>query len=251
MRHIDRPAHAFDADFHKGGAGSGNHGHAGRPGEVGGSAPDGDGNATSTHDLPAKFKAYAHDLKAQAEKNDPVVTPVLQVVAHSLGGQMVGLEHRIKLNTERMAQKMAENATEANLTPEQARESVYDALRYTVELDPQQYAEGAQSTLAALRERGFEVYDSKDKNYWDENSTYRGLNYVMADKAGNKFELQFHTKESLAAKERVHKIYEKFRAPGVTPEQRKIYATQMLGEWKGVTFPRGVEKLGRKVVQTA
>lgn len=42
MKHIDRPASPLDADyFEKGGPGSGNRGHRGRPGEIGGSGPGG------------------------------------------------------------------------------------------------------------------------------------------------------------------------------------------------------------------
>lgn len=49
MIHVDKPSNPFESDyFEKGGPGSGNRGHAGRPGQRGGSAPKGEGGITPT-----------------------------------------------------------------------------------------------------------------------------------------------------------------------------------------------------------
>lgn len=216
---------------------------------AGGKSPS-EPQAQSIHELTEKFKDYARGLQDKARLKDQVVTPTLEDVAGQVGGKMIGLEHRIKEKTGRIAEKMAENAIESGLTPEQAKETVYDSLRYTMELDPDSYAAGAERTLAALKEKGFSVYDHKDKNYWSDGSAYKGLNYVMTDKDGFKFELQFHTKQSMDVKMRNHSLYEAFRRPGTDGSTRKSLYNQMLSNWSAVQTPRGVERIGRRVSQT-
>jgi hypothetical protein len=247
MKRIERPGHPFDGDYFLKHTPGGHDHDQSTHGRGGGG---GEATATAEHIMSEKFKEYAKGLQDKARVKDKVVTPTLEGVAKEVRGRMVGLEHRIKEKTGRIAEKMLENAQESNLTPEQAKETVYDALRYTMELDPDDYAAGAERTLAALRERGFDVYDKKDKNYWADGSSYKGLNYVMTDKDGFKFELQFHTKDSMAVKMKNHSIYEAFRAPGTSPERRRSLYEEMMQNWNAVQTPRGVERLGRIVVQS-
>lgn len=246
MKRIERPWHPFDGDFfQKHTPGGHDHDQKTHGNRDGGSTP-GD---SSEHAINEKYKDYALGIQDKARKKDGDVTPTLESVAKEVNGRMIGLEHRIKEKTGRIVEKMKENARESNLTPEQAKDTIYDGLRYTMELDPADYTAGAERTLAALRAKGYEVYDKKDKNYWADGSSYKGLNYVMTDAGGFKFELQFHTKESMATKSRNHSLYEAFRRSGTSAEERKSLYDQMMSNWNSVQTPAGVGRLGRTVVQ--
>ena len=49
----------------------------------------------------------------------------------------------------------------------------------------------------------------------------------MRTKEGYNFELQFHTKESLEAKELAHKLYEKQRLPETPEKEKESLAREM------------------------
>ena len=75
----------------------------------------------------------------------------------------------------------------------------------------QRYAEGVLSDVDRIRSEGFELI--KLKNLWAEEQ-YKGINSQWRrPETGLRFEMQFHTPESLEAKELTHKAYERLRGP--------------------------------------
>jgi hypothetical protein len=246
MLKASRPSSPFDDPFRKGNANSGNHGHSGRPGQVGGSAPGGGQNAA----VNPVIRAQTEHVMAQARAMDNKITPLIAMTVDTSGGQMIGLEHRIKTSADRISQKIAEKMATENLTPEQARNNIYDSLRFTASFSPDQYTAGVEKLLSNLKAQGIEAAPGKDKNYWPPPpGVYHGLNYVMTDKSGFKFELQFHTPESFAIKQQNHTVYEAFRNAGGSKEQRLQLWNEMNQRWAGVTVPPGVKRLGRSVNQ--
>lgn len=54
---------------------------------------------------------------------------------------------------------------------------------------------------------------------------------------GKRFELQFHTPESLQAKESVHVLYERLRRPDVTPAEREEVCRAMDATFSSLEVP--------------
>ena len=83
-------------------------------------------------------------------------------------------------------------------------------MRYTYVADDVRYADAAGDLINRLEANGFEP-DRPPKNSWGQDG-YQGINSTWRDpESGQSFEVQVHTPESLAAKERTHPLYEEQR----------------------------------------
>jgi hypothetical protein len=97
-------------------------------------------------------------------------------------------------------------------------------VRFTFAYSPQRYAEGTLSDIERLTSEGFELI--KLKNLWADDQ-YKGINSQWREpETGLGFEVQFHTPESLAAKELTHKAYELIRSSASPAEQQELGAFQ-------------------------
>lgn len=235
----------------KGGQGSGNFGHAGRPGQVGGSGPQ---VSAETLLESERVRGVTKEIMDRAKKVEPEITQTMKEISRDQGSELAGLDFRLKTNSGRVSEKIAEKMLENGISAEEAKESIYDTVRYTYVLPEDEYAEGSARIISAMKERGFSVYDHKDKNYWptpeEGPGIYHGANYVFQDNAtGHKFEVQFHTKDSLEAKEAIHKTYEEFRQLNTTRERRKELWLSMNSRWKAVKIPKNAHGFGTRVFQ--
>ena len=74
----------------------------------------------------------------------------------------------------------------------------------------ERYADGVRTDVERLKAEGFELI--KLKNLWTDDQ-YKGINSQWRrPETGLRFEMQFHTPESLEAKELTHKAYETLRS---------------------------------------
>jgi hypothetical protein len=101
------------------------------------------------------------------------------------------------------------------LTARQVLSMVPDAVRSTLTYSSERYAEGVLADVDQLKAEGFELI--KLKNLWHADQ-YKGINsqWFRAE-TGTRFEMQFHTAESLEAKELTHEAYERIRANAALP----------------------------------
>src|SRR5262249_24593913 len=123
--------------------------------------------------------------------------------------KLVGLEHMLK-GEDRLKEKIAdEMSAKSWLTVRQARDTDGDSVRFTLAYAPDRYAEGVRTDVERLKAEGFELIQLK--NLWASDQ-YKGVNSQWSRReTGLRFEVQFHTAESLAAKELTHKAYERIR----------------------------------------
>lgn len=139
------------------------------------------------------------------------ITTKMRDLETASGGKLVGLEFRIK-GRDRFKEKLAKMvANNPNASVATLATRIHDGVRYTMTFDTADYAERVSRTMSQAERAGFE----KDtvKNSWDEPA-YKGVNTRWRDRAsGYLLELQFHTPESFAAKQRTHAAYEKISNP--------------------------------------
>ena len=234
-------------DLVRGGDGSGNFGHSGRPGERGGSAPQ-HGEAHADHErvrTRGDVAELADELLAAARKDEPAVTKLLTDLADTYGGEMVGLDYRLK-GRDSLIRKIANDAADMDISLEKSAGMVTDALRYTMVFDQDNFVEAVQTVQASLAEKGFGMYDHKFRNYLNA-SDYRGYNCVFTDGSGN-FELQFHTPDTIRTKETSHTFYEKIRVMKDGAEKDDLLRS-MRSLWAEVTPPPNWHTLPGKVIQ--
>jgi len=143
---------------------------------------------------------------------------------------LAGLDNMLK-GEDRLKEKIADRLRyQPDLTAKQAAAEVPDAVRFTLAYSETHYTEGVLTDVERLKAEGFELI--KLKNLWAKDQ-YKGINSQWrSPESGVRFEMQFHTPESLEAKELTHKAYERLRSPLTSKAeeneledyQRRVYA---------------------------
>ena len=157
-------------------------------------------------------KAHA-DLADEASRH--ILPAVRRVEAADPDRRLAGLKHMIK-GEDRLKEKLADAwQGRPGLSANQVFSLIPDVVRSTLTYSSERYAEGVVADVDRLKSEGFELV--KLKNLWPTDQ-YKGINsqWFRSD-TGTRFEMQFHTPESLEAKELTHEAYERIRATSALP----------------------------------
>jgi hypothetical protein len=95
--------------------------------------------------------------------------------------------------------------------------------------------------MAALYAKGYKKI--RLKNSWGNKDSYKGVNAVFETPNGYEFELQFHTKASLAAKEKAHKLYEEQRKFLEGSPEFEHYREQQKEIFRDVPAPNNIGQI--------
>jgi len=180
----------------------------------------GDGDRRLTPEQNTDASKACEDIRTEGKE---VILPAMKrVEAADPGRRLAGLEHMLK-GEDRLKEKIADEMTaKSGLTIRGALDTVADSVRFTFTYSLQRYAEGTLSDVERLKEEGFELV--KLKNLWTDDQ-YKGINSQWRrPETGLRFEVQFHTPESLEAKELTHGAFERIRSPA-PPEVRREMKT--------------------------
>ena len=168
------------------------------------------------------------------EKNEPTITAAVVDAVKDVGGSMYGLDNRRKFDKS-LAKKMLADA----LDPAQdyggdialAAKGIKDGARYTAVFDTENFSDGYKKVKDALEKMGIREYRCKNffSQYRDQDGSngkkigeQKSVQCVFETPDGQKFELQFHTPESMAAKEVNHPTYKQKKDP---PSENVEYNT--------------------------
>jgi hypothetical protein len=194
-----------------------------------------------------QIRRFGADIKSVALESESGTTRVLKNIADANAGvKMEGLAFRIK-SSKSMLRKMRKELDDNPkwLLKDLADEDVNDILRYTMLVDEAKYTGITSNTLTTLVDQGHEVL--LVKNYWD-SPGYKGINTVLRNPQGAKYELQFHTPKSIHVKEKIsHPLYEKIRA-SKDPVKVKKWTKEMDEAWESVALPEGVLGISKEVM---
>lgn len=204
------------------------------PAGVGGSNPK---STTS------RARRAADDIIGRATKAEPRITSTLQGVADKVGGEMVGLDHRLK-TSESLARKIKSKAAARGIEPEEYAAQVSDASRYTMQLSAKTYVADIERTMKALKDAGMPVVELEQQ--WAKGTSYNAVHAIAETRNGTKVEIQFHTEESLAVKAVNHEIYEKWRSEPDAGKRAEM-SREMTANSDALEFPAGLDRLGPEV----
>jgi hypothetical protein len=175
--------------------------------------PDGswvaDGGRKLTPEQNAEASKACEDIREEGER---VILPaMLRIEAADPERHLAGLDNMLK-GEDRLKEKIADRLRyQPDSTTRQAAMEVPDAVRFTLAYGERHYTEGVLADVERLKAEGFELI--KLKNLWAKDQ-YKGINSQwFRPESGLRFEMQFHTPESLEAKELTHKAYERLRSP--------------------------------------
>jgi hypothetical protein len=188
--------------------------------------PDGSWVAGGDGELSPEQNAEATKACADiCEEGKEVMLPAMKrIEAADPERDLAGLKNMLK-DEDRLKEKIADYMRAPGVTVREALEMVPDAVRFTLRYPMERYADGVRTDVDRLKAEGFELI--KLKNLWF-NDQYKGINSQWRrPETGLRFEVQFHTPESLEAKELTHKAYEHIRSGQASPaEQRELEAFQ-------------------------
>ena len=180
-------------------------------------------------------------LRSDAMVREPDTTSFLQSLQRA-GSLLSGLEFRLK-GQQSLARKIRTDSYKDVVTEQEAADGIHDVLRYTYSLQAESFADEFARIRAALEKAGYTVVKVKN-TLKDTGVTYRGVNCQFETPDGFKFELQFHTPESLALKENeLHKLYEEARLPDTDPKRRAELVQRMIELSDGLTTPPNIEEV--------
>ena len=183
--------------------------------------PDGswvaDGGRKLTPEQNAEASKACADIREEGVR---VILPAMhRIEAADPERHLAGLENMLK-GEDRLKEKIADRLRyEPDLTTRRAAIEVPDAVRFTLAYSETHYTEGVLTDIERLKAEGFELI--KLKNLWAKDQ-YKGINSQWRNPdTGVRFEMQFHTPESLEAKELTHKAYERLRSPLTSKAEEK------------------------------
>jgi hypothetical protein len=223
--------------------------YPGRAPEAASTQPDGswhgDGGRRLTPEQNSEAAKCASDLRDEARQS---IRPAIErVAAADPCRQLAGLEHMLK-GEDRLKEKIADTLTaKPGQHVRSALDKVADAVRFTLVYPSERYAEGVLNDVDRLKAEGFELI--KLKNLWHADN-YKGVNSQWRVPAtGTRLEMQFHTAESLEAKELTHEAYERLRSAAALPaSQRDFQEEQALDGFQSqanalLVTPHDTEKI--------
>jgi len=171
----------------------------------------------------------AKELLVQAKKAEPAMTAVLMGIAKHAGGEMRGLDNRLKFE-DSLTRKIGDKSIENGISIDQAASEIGDALRYTLAAPAADLPMAAIQSIRELRSQGHEILDKNIENYFSRGDTYNGINVNGTTVDGTPFELQFHTPESAVLKEPggpLHPLYEVYRKLETPPTEKAVLFAEM------------------------
>lgn len=183
-----------------------------------------------------QWKTYTN-----AVAEEPKITKDLEKVIKATGGTLEGLDFRIK-TPESFIRKVNSDTKEKAIKESAALSKMYDIVRFTGVFDGRLFGKYYYHTVEKLKQEGYNIIRVKN-TLENVNAPYRGINTIIETRGGFKFELQFHTKESLAAKEAIHPLYEKARADGTDLAEVAKLAQEMAKISAAIPVPTGAETI--------
>lgn len=178
-------------------------------------------------------------------ESEIVITDKLKETAQKVQAEMAGLEYRKKSKAS-FLRKISKD-TDGSKNPKvvkEALDSIGDVLRYTYVADADELAAVFEKATEQLEAQGYHF--TKVKNTWKKGSAYRGINCTVEAPDGyhTRFELQFHTPESLELKEgKLHKLYEEARDVNTPLERKQELNRQMIELSNELAFPKNIDKI--------
>jgi hypothetical protein len=177
----------------------------------------------------------AQAQRDKVAKVEAEITKLLIDLAEKNNANMEGLDYRMKALKSLVRKIAAEKDEEHGGDAKKAAEAMSDIARYTMSYEPEDYIEGVKDVVEQMQKLGYEL---NVKNYWKGGDPYQGINVAVVHPDGTRFELQFHTPQSVADKEKIHAIYEDYRTE-TDPRKRFIMYNRMvrMAEKIGVPYP--------------
>lgn len=200
--------------------------------------------------------AMGKEIYDRAVKGEPELTAKLAALVEDSdpenyktpesggGGELYGYKYRLKAEAG-ISEKIERYIADEGLSREDAAKEIKDANRYTIHYPEDALGPNAQRILDSIAADP-NTAKMNVKNTWppEMNRAYKGINVNVWTKDGMVYEIQFHTPNSQAVKDKMHALYEDQRTKTVagSPEWQK-YEDEMKGMAATLPMPTGAAEV--------
>lgn len=175
---------------------------------------------------------------------ETLITSDMRKLATTLGTDFTGLEHSVKTaSSVEDKLKRSEKELGSNFKEMNALSEFKDIIRYTEICNHDDIMRVAKHTIENLQERGYIL--SGIRNYYLNpypDTGYQGLHLNFITPYGQEIELQVHSEESFAVKEKAHYLYEKIRQVGSFKEDKELLKEKINQIHSSIAKPFGYEE---------
>jgi hypothetical protein len=182
----------------------------------------------------------ATDIFEKASELEPQITSDVISAAKRAGTRMYGLEYRLKQPTS-LASKIGSDAVEKDVSYEEAASGIKDAIHYTSVSKDADFLKSYRKMKGSLESLGYS--EERCKNYFalfhEGKVQHKAVQCVFLDSDGNRFELQFQTPSSQAAKELKLPLYFERRQLNISEERKAYLEKEMRDLADYVPYPPG------------
>jgi hypothetical protein len=209
------------------------------------------GGGQSSRTATPESDALAGKLFAMAQASLDEVSGHVNKVMTDGGGRREGADFALK-DQRGLAGKIAEELaklTKDGQDPQEAMQKldvasvVGDALRFTIIYPFEGFTAKVLGAMAELEKSGFKN-QKVGNTFKNPNAMYRGINTNWRAGTGIKWELQFHTDDSFAAKQtKNHGPYEGARILQDGDSRKAILEKQMKKVSSGIATPEGLDQI--------
>ena len=192
-----------------------------RPGPERSDDPPGSWRGSGDQYLSPEQHRDARAAIAQARTAEKGISATMREIETDVApvAHLEGWEHRLK-GEDRLKEKVAEKLSYRSNRPiTEVLSGVADVIRYTFCSDMESYYSAFRKICARLEGNSYSMYHCH--NSWMEASDYKGINTRWERPGTQSFEVQFHTPESLHAKQMMtHDAYVRIRSPATSDTER-------------------------------
>lgn len=183
-----------------------------------------------------KAQAKGMTYYNKAVENEPEITKHVKDVAKQTGMNMEGLDYRLKTKESYLGKIKREYSPEGNTY------EVKDIIRYTYTATAKDLVPKAEKAIELHKDAGYNT--DRIKNSWlDSHNPYNGVNTILSSPNGQKFEIQYHTPESYAVKDQMHKDYESWRKLDPASKEAIELRKKMFTQSQGMEVPADIERV--------
>ncbi|RLM28245.1 hypothetical protein BIY29_00895 [Brenneria alni] len=195
----------------------------------------------------AQLAHFARLLHQQAIADEPRMTAIIKKAIQGVG-ELRGHEHRIKSEGS-LREKLEKLMLYDQLAVKKAVAAVNDALRYSVILEQDEFAQGYARIMDALDRQGL-LKTLVHNGFTSSQKTYKGINVKLMEQGADgrvvRLEVQFHTGQSFELKEHHHNDYKDLfamRRAGASVEELTARIMPLKQAFRQVPTPVGCEHI--------
>lgn len=186
----------------------------------------------------------AEKVFEKAKSVEPEITNDIVTIANKNGIDLYGLNFRLKQPTS-IAAKIGSDAKSDDISFKEAANGIKDSIRYTTVSKDNDFVKNYKTMKKSLEKNGYS--EVVCKNYFDMYNRglvkHKSVQSTFQNKDGYKFEMQFQTTSSQAAKELKIPIYERRRQSGLSDAEKRSLETQMEELAMRVSEPYDINKI--------